>query len=286
MDGARLIDSHLHLIHPEQLHYDWLDDRLAHRFAGEELARAVADSAAAADCAFVFVQAECAPAQSLAEVDWVALLATALPVRGIVARAALEEGAAVGAHLEELRARPLVVGVRRLLQSEAPGFAAQPGFLAGARAAAAAGLTFDACVRPQQLPEVGALADAVPDLPIALDHLGKPAVGSAAGPLRPAPEWRRDLRALAARPNVVAKVSGLPAEARGEWSSAQLRPFFDAALEAFGAHRLMFGGDAPVSWPLGRWMDAVIDWTRALSAPESDAILRGNAARFYGIEES
>jgi L-fuconolactonase len=314
----RILDSHLHLWDPARLSYDWLEGRLRGLHGPEQFAAAVADAPPAADRAFVFVQAECAPEQSLDEVDWVTMLADTVGIRGIVARAALERGDGVRADLDALRARPLVVGVRRLLQDEADGFATSTEFIAGARAVAEAGLVFDACVRHRQLTQVVALADAVPELPLVLDHLGKPEVGTAAAPATPGTAWRHDLRELARRPQVVCKLSGLPAESparrsdvqrsstqrsstqrsstqrsstqwsstqwsAARWSAAQFEPFLDVALEAFGPDRLLVGGDWPVSEPYGAWMSCVSAWASRLSAEEADAVLWANAVRVYGL---
>ncbi|MFD4958295.1 amidohydrolase family protein [Microbacterium sp. NPDC058389] len=277
----RAVDAHLHLWDPEVLEYDWLEGPLLRSFGPEELDAALAGIPDAPG--FVFVQAECAPAQSIAEVDWVAALASRVGVRGIVARAPLEDPAETDVHLAVYAGRPLVVGVRRLLQSEPDGFAVRPGFRASAQAVASAGLTFDACVRAPQLPDVVALADAVPDLTIVLDHLGKPAVGSAdaAAPAAGTP-WASALAALAERPNVVCKLSGLPAESQGDWSAAQLRPFLDTALDAFGPERLLFGGDWPVSGPYGRWLDTVSAWALDRLGVV-DGVLAANAERVYRL---
>lgn len=280
----RVVDGHLHLWDPEVLSYEWLEGPLLRPFGPAELDAALQEAPEAA-YGFVFVQAECAPEQSIAEVDWVTSLARQLPVRGIVARAPLEDPAATDEHLAALGERPLVVGVRRLLQSEPAGFSATPGFRDAARAAASAGLSFDACVRWTQLPDVVELADAVPELAIVLDHLGKPEVGSAAepGPADGTP-WAESLRDLAQRPNVVCKLSGLPAESEGEWSAAQLRPFLDVALDAFGPERLLFGGDWPVSTPLARWVETVASWLDdRVGARDRDAVLATNAERVYRL---
>ena len=280
----RVVDGHLHLWDPEVLTYEWLDGPLLRSFGPDELDAALAE-APDADYGFVFVQAECAPEQSLAEVDWVASLAGRVPLRGIVARAPLEDLIATDALLAELSVRPLVVGVRRLLQSEPDGFSAAPRFRAAARAVAAAGLSFDACVRWTQLPDVVELADAVPDLTIVLDHLGKPEVGSpeAADPADGTP-WAESLRDLALRPNVVCKLSGLPAESSGEWTDAQLRPFLDVALDAFGPDRLLFGSDWPVSGPYDRWAETVTTWLEdRVGEHHQRAVLAGNAERVYRL---
>lgn len=273
----RILDSHLHLWDPDLLRYSWLSGDLLRRFDAEDWHDA-AREAGDAQRAAVFVQAECAQADSLAEVDWVASTAAVHGVRGIVARLAMEEGE-VGAQLAELRRRPLVVGVRRLIQDEGPGFATAAGFVSAARAVADAGYVFDACVRRTQLREVARLADLVPELPIVLDHLGKPDVTAA-----PDARWRDDLAVLADRPNVACKLSGLPAEAAGDdWTAGQLTPFLDAALEAFGPDRLLFGGDWPVSGPYAAWEQLVRRWAAASVPARADDILWGNAARIYGV---
>ena len=273
----RLLDSHLHMWDPAVLEYAWLDGPLRARFDVPELQDALA-SAPPAQRAFVFVQAECRADQTLAEVDWVGERAGRAGIVGIVARAALERGAAVAADLEALRSRSLVAGVRRLLQDEPVGFAVSDAFVAGARATAGAGLTFDACIRPHQLDDVAELADAVPQLTIVLDHLAKPAVGGEVGAA-----WRAGLARVAERPNVVCKLSGLPAEAGPGWDAALVAPYLDAAAEAFGPGRLLFGGDWPVSGPYGEWVSAVTRWATRLSADEADAVLWGNAHRVYGL---
>jgi L-fuconolactonase len=282
MMRMRVVDSHLHLWDPELLSYEWLEGPLLRSFGPDELAEATADAPGDRD-GFVFVQADCVPEQSIAEVDWVTSLAARADVRGVVAHAPLEDPAATETHLAAYAERPLVVGVRRLLQSEPDGFAARPGFRASAHAVASAGLTFDACVRAHQLRDVIALADAVPGLAIVLDHLGKPAVGTgdAASPAAGTP-WASALAALAERPNVVCKLSGLPAESPGGWTAEQLRPFLDVALDAFGPERLLFGGDWPVSTPYGRWAETVASWA-ADRLGETDAVMAANAERVYGL---
>jgi len=287
----RLLDSHLHLWDPSRLDYEWLAGPLAHRFAAEELAHAGVDDAERT--AAIFVQAECVESQFLDEVRWVSETAARTGVLGIVAGARLDRGERTTAHLAALAGLDGVVGVRHNLQDEPDATARSDAFRSGAAALAAHGLRFDACVRAHQLSDVSDLAAAVPALPIVLDHLGKPAIGTAADPLRPSPAWLRDLRALAAHPQVSVKLSGLPAETGGVWSPAQVIPFLDAAAESFGSGRLLWGGDWPVSALAGDpqeyrresralWARTVTDWAIARGL-DADAIVWGNAARFYGV---
>jgi len=290
----RLLDSHLHLWDPSRLYYEWLAGPLAPRFAAEELAHAGVDGAERA--AAIFVQAECIESQFLDEVRWVSETAAHTGVVGIVAGARLDRGERTTAHLAALaglEGAVGVVGVRHNLQDEPDATARSDAFRTGAAALVAHGLRFDACVRAHQLPDVSDLAAAVPALPIVLDHLGKPSIGTAADPLRPAAAWLSDLQELAAHPQVSVKLSGLPAEAGGSWSPAQVAPFLDAAAEAFGPDRLLWGSDWPVSALGGdpkeyhpasrdRWAQAVADWADARGL-DVDAILWDNAARFYGV---
>ena len=295
-----VLDSHLHLWDPRRLRYDWLEGPLDARFAETELLHASIDLADT-DAA-VFIQADCAESQFIDEVRWVSDIADAVGVAAIVAGARLDRAGATSAHLDGLAAHDLVVGVRHLLQGERDGLARSSDFLAGARQLAARGWTFDACVLSRQLNDVAALAAAVPDLRIALDHLGKPAVGTAATPSAPTPEWLRDLAELAQHPLVFCKLSGLPAEAGGDWSAAQVEPFLDAAADAFGAERLMWGSDWPVSvigpaepgdphapadgspayqpTARSRWADVVAAWATD-RGHDVEAIMWQNAETFY-----
>lgn len=296
----RILDSHLHLWDPDALTYTWLEGPLAFRFADVELEHVRLTRADPEKS--VFVQAETVEDDFLDEVRWVADLAPALGIVGIVAGVRLDRATDTVAHLEGLMAEPLVVGVRHNLQGEPDGLAVSAAFVTGAREVAARDLSFDACVRAEQLPEIARLAGAIPELRIVLDHLGKPAVGTAAAPVAPSTEWVRDLAELARHPNAFCKLSGLPGEAGGEWSAEQLEPFLDVAADAFGAERLMWGSDWPVSaigpaeegdphapadgsatyqpTARSRWADTVIAWAQS-RGHDLDAILWANAERFY-----
>lgn len=286
----RVLDTHLHLWDPAVLRYDWLLEVPAlHRpFGLDALAEATAPLPAEASMKYIFMQAGAADAQALDEVDWVSGLATHAPIVGIIAFAPLEEGANVRTHLAALRTRPLVRGVRRLTQDEAPGFGVSEAFVAGAREVAAAGLTFDACVRSHLLGDVAGLARAVPELPIMLDHLGKPPLeGPGGAPGDGFAAWRRDLDACAAEPGVWVKLSGLPGETTPDWTPEGLTPFMDAALDAFGPERCVFGSDWPASSQssdYARWLTFVRAWlTSRVDEATAERVLWRNAVEFYGV---
>lgn len=284
----RVVDSHLHLWDTQVLDYTWLDGALAAVFSDEEIVDDALDEVD--EEVAIFVQAETVAGQHLAEVRWVDSIALQSGVVAIVAGARLDRGADTEWHLDALRAHERVVGIRHLLQAEPDGFARSEAFLAGARSVASRGWTFDACVQARGISDVTALAAAVPELPIVLDHLGKPRIGTAAMPQRPGAEWLRDMAELARHPQVFCKLSGLPAETGGTWTDAQVAPFLDAALESFGPQRLMWGSDWPVSAvadvfvPGSRqaWLATVAEWA-ATRQVDADALFWENALAFYGI---
>jgi L-fuconolactonase len=142
----------------------------------------------------VFVQADCRDAEALDEVGWVERLAEAHPfVCGIVAYAPLQRGRAAERDVARLAERPLVVGVRRLLQGKPVEAITAPAFVRGVRMLSEWGLTFDMCVTHDQLPAAAQLVRACPRTAFMLDHLGKPPMAAGV----PSSAWCDDLGPVA-----------------------------------------------------------------------------------------
>ncbi|MEU6468392.1 amidohydrolase family protein [Streptomyces massasporeus] len=184
------------------------------------------------------------------------------------------------ARLRALPGGPYLKGIRHQVQGEPdPEWLLRPDVQRGLAAVADAGLVYDLVVLPHQLPACVRAATALPGLTFVLDHLGKPPIAS--GALEP---WATGLRALAALPNTVAKLSGLLTEADpASWTVEDLRPYAEVALEAFGPGRLMYGSDWPVS-TLGAAYGDTLDLTRRLTDPhDHPQILETTATRVYGL---
>jgi L-fuconolactonase len=143
-------------------------------------------------------------------------------------------------------------------------------------------LTYDLLLFPQHLSRAVSLADAFPNQPFVLDHIAKPLMRE-----RRMSPWGEDIRRLAERPNVVCKLSGLVTEARWDtWQPADIWPYLDVVVEAFGTSRLMIGSDWPVctlAADYTRTMGLVIDYVNHRHPGAADAIFGGNAAAFYGV---
>lgn len=277
----RVIDAHVHFWDPTKLRYPWLagEPALAAPFRPSDFAPL---TSGAID-AVVFVEANPAPEQAANEVAWVDALADEEPrIAGIVAFVDLLDEQERDASLARLNRTPRVKGVRHNIQHQAAGFALQPAFVDGVRAVGASGRPFDLCITADQLVEVIELVERCPDVTFVLDHCGKPAIREDAYD-----SWARDLERLASHDRVSCKISGLFTEAREDQRSADaLARWIGRARECFGASRLLYGSDWPVSTLGGgaeRWrsiVDAVTaDWTDA----ERRALFAGNASRIYGV---
>ncbi|MFF3147035.1 amidohydrolase family protein [Streptomyces sp. NPDC057927] len=174
-------------------------------------------------------------------------------------------------------------GIRHQVQGEPdPEWLLRPDVRDGLAAVAEAGLVYDLVVLPHQLPACVRAAAGHPGLTFVLDHLGKPPI--ATGALRP---WATAVRALAALPNTVCKLSGMVTEAdHAKWTVDGLRPYADTVLDAFGPGRLMFGSDWPVctlAAPYGQVVDVAEELTGGLGAEERAEVFGGTATRVYRL---
>lgn len=279
-----MLDSHLHLWDPNLFDYPWLrnDPVLNRPFLPADVPPDAAQATG-----IIFVQADCRDDQGLAEVDWVTALATTWPaLAAIVAFAPIERGKEVEPYLQELLKRPLVRGVRRLFQDREPAFILAESTVSGAGKVAEAGLTFDACVRPTQLRELESFAASLPQLPIVIDHMGKPLLSPDGMAL-----WEEDMRKLARHPNVAVKLSGAGTEALpGLDSRTTALPFIEKTLEIFGSGRCMLGSDWPVSVKTpsdyGQWTQLVLEGALTGASPSELAdVAYLTAQRFYGLHK-
>ncbi|WP_327399564.1 amidohydrolase family protein [Streptomyces sp. NBC_01288] len=187
------------------------------------------------------------------------------------------------ARLRELPGGHCLKGIRHQVQGEPdPNWLLRPDVRRGLTAVADAGLVYDLLVLPHQFPAAVEVAASLPQLAFVLDHLGKPPIAS--GQLEP---WTASLRSLAALPNAYCKLSGLVTEADWKtWSTEDLHPYADTALDAFGPGRLMFGSDWPVctlAATYGEVAEAAGELTDDLSAAERAEVLEGTATRVYGL---
>lgn len=162
------------------------------------------------------------------------------------------------------------------------------------------GLSFDALVFHSQLAELTELADAFPQTPIVLNHVGTVLGVAEYRPRRASifAAWEREIRALAARPNVSVKIGGMgmllfgfgfenadrPATS-GELVQAW-QPFIDVCVDAFGPQRCMLEGNFPVdkqSCGYAELWNAFKLATRGLSPDARSDLFYRTACRTYRL---
>jgi predicted TIM-barrel fold metal-dependent hydrolase len=295
----RIVDCHVHLWDLSRARYGWLQDHpLPNNPAGDMAPIAhrdyllkdyLADTAGWRVDKIVHVEAGQPRDQQLAETDWLQAMADDYGYpHGIVAGADLTDPD-LDALLEAHAARPNVRGVRQIVCWHADPLKTynpadpllDPAWRAGFAKLAQHGLSFDLQLYPSQMASAVELADAHPDIPLIINHAGLPTDRDADGMT----VWREGLKALAERPQVSIKISGLGITDRA-WTLQSIQPVVLACIEAFGTQRAMFASDFPVERVHGTFdafysaFDAI---TRHFSADERDRLFAANAEAIYRI---
>ena len=274
-----VIDSHHHFWRYNPREYGWISESmqvLRRDFLPPDLQKVL--TTAGVD-GVVSVQAR----QSLGETEWLLELADKQDfIRGVVGWVPLCSADLRG-HLERLIARRKLKSVRHVLQDEADDqFMLRAEFDRGIAALKDFGLRYDILIFERHLPHAITLVDRHPEITFIIDHIAKPRIRE--NILSP---WRENLAELARRENVYCKLSGLATEAdHRSWTQAQLRPYMETALEAFGPRRLMFGSDWPVcllACGYERWFDIVSGFASRLSGSERERLSGGTAVEAYGL---
>ena len=277
-----IIDTHLHVVDPWTLDYPWLATVPALNQAWPYASYAL-EARRAGISRTLHMEVDVAPERIEDETSYIATLAhrpNSL-IAGAIASCRPEE-TEFAAYLERQRSNPLVKGFRRVLHVMPDELSEQPLFRDNIKRMSGSGLTFDLCVLPHQLPNAMALADLAPDVTFILDHCGVPDIkGDARQP------WQDSITALAKRPNVIAKISGVVAYADPDtWIADTLRPWVEHTISSFGWDRVVWGSDWPVC-TLGGGLMAWVAATHALidgaSAEEKQKLLSGNARRIWSL---
>jgi L-fuconolactonase len=291
MPNFPIIDTHLHIWDQTKLSYSAFEGHplFGHPYHIEDYQR---------DCGSLDIEAmvflECyadfweGGGQYIEEIQFVESEAKRDPrIRGIVPMAPLEWGRKCEPILRQMQEQhPTVKGIRRIVEfdKDPRALTLSESFIEGVNLLAKFGWHFEINVNHTQMDIVREFVTRVPEVPLILDHCGKPGILEGA-----IDQFRDDMRFLAARPNMWIKLSDLPVEADHQrWTEAELRPFIAATLEHFGPGRTIFAGDYPIclqATTMTQWVD-VLDRAFAdlgLSESETRAIYRGNANAFYRL---
>jgi L-fuconolactonase len=274
------IDAHQHFWVYDPGEYDWIDDSMSalrRNFLPDEL-KSELDQSGFQGCVAVQVR------QTIEETRWLLKLAAASPfILGVVGWVDLLSPQ-IRSQLETVAGNPKLVGVRHVVQSEPDDrFLLRTDFLRGVSILEEFDLAYDILIYTKHLPVATEFVQRFPRQRFVLDHVAKPPIKS--GSLQP---WTEGIRTLAAFPNVFCKLSGLVTEADwNHWKPEHMAPYLDVAFEAFGPQRLMIGSDWPVctvAASYGRAMGLVKDYLGRHSTETQQAVLGGNAQRFWKLK--
>lgn len=272
------IDAHHHLWDPARGDYGWLIPELGvlYRTFGPGDVKPLLEAAGIDGT--VLVQA----APTVAETEYMISIARENSfIKGIVGWVDFE-AADASETIKRLAQEPLLKGLRPMIQDIAdPDWMLRSDLAPAFEAMLEAGLRFDALTFPIHLKNLRELIRRYPNLPVVIDHGSKPYIKR-----KEIAGWEEDMRLLARETDAMCKVSGIVTEASGDWTAEDLKPYIAVLLDAFGADRLMWGSDWPVSLlasDYAEW-EAVAQTLLEVSDEDRAKIFGLNAVRFYGLE--
>lgn len=272
----RILDTHLHLIDPNRFDYPWLSRQPAlnklwsvEAYFAEALPLGVESA--------LHMEVDVAERDILPETEFVLTLPR---IVGAIAACRPEHMNFVD-QIERLSEHAHVKGVRRILHQAPDDLSQSDLFIENIRHLPDYDLSFDLCVRADQLPIGQMLAERAPDVTFILDHCGVPDVtGTGLDP------WRDNIRRMAKLPNVNAKVSGIVAYSGTDWTVETIRPYVEHVIECFGWDRVVWGSDHPVVTETGsltRWVEATREIIKSASPDDQAKLLHRNAERIYKV---
>ena len=278
-----LIDTHQHLLYPDELPYGWTAgiEALAGRaFTLDDYKALTADLGIAGT---LFMEVAVDDDRRTDEAPFIAKQAAedGSNILGLIATIRPESDDGFEAELERAAALG-IVGYRRILHVVDDALSQSETFRKNVRKVGDAGRVFDMCFLARQLPIARDLANACDNTTLVLDHCGVPDIAGGDLDL-----WRADMKALAALPHVHCKLSGLLAYcAPGTANLETIRPYVDHVLEVFGPQRIVWGSDWPVvnmASDLPTWIAITRQILDGLSENEAEAVASANACRVYGV---
>lgn len=156
-------------------------------------------------------------------------------------------------------------------------------FVADMKRLAAHDLSLDVLVRAQQFESLMAVAQAIPQLRIIVNHIGHmPISGESIDDA-----WQERYARLADLPQIYMKVSALPEQCPQQPAPTDLttyRPMLNMLWQTFGSHRLIYGSNWPVCERAGDFavgLNVVKQYLAEKGDVAYDRFFRSNAQAVY-----
>ena len=175
------------------------------------------------------------------------------------------------------------VGIRHITQDEPDNnFIIREDVLGGLKVLEKHHVPFDLLFYVKHLHHAQQLGKQFTELPMVIDHLAKPEIKH-----QRFDNWEAHIKSAAKFPNIMCKLSGMVTEADwANWNPADLKPYIEITLEAFGPERCMFGSDWPVCELAASYQDvhnALSETIGNLGKSELENIFGETANRFYRL---
>lgn len=274
-----IIDAHQHFWEYDAIRHSWINDDMAviqNDFLPNDLRIVLEENNVNGSVA---VQAE----QTEQETDFLLQVASKYNfIKGVVGWVDLCADN-IEDRLQYYQQFKLLKGFRHILQAEAPEFMLQPNFLYGISKLQQYYFTYDILIFPHQLQSALQLVKQFPEQRFVIDHLAKPCIKA-----KEITQWETDIKLLSAHENVYCKISGMITEADWKhWSEADLKPYLDIVVNAFGINRIMYGSDWPVCLVAAsykKWIDTLSAYFYSYSKEEQSKFFGLNAQQFYHLK--
>jgi predicted TIM-barrel fold metal-dependent hydrolase len=287
-DDIAIIDTHQHLWDLSKFKLAWHSDLSTKPLQRSFLTSDYLEATRGLNIVkTVYMEVDVVPEQQVAEVAYVTDLCERQdnPMRAAVV-SGRPGSAEFEAYARKLKENKYIRGIRQVLHGDStpPGYCLNPKFVKSIQLLGDLGLSYDLCLRAGEVVDGVKLVDQCPKTRFILDHCGNMSVTSKDEDLRS--KWMRGMKELAARPNVMCKVSGIVVTASEDWKPDDLAPNINDTLDTFGEDRVMFAGD----WPVCTLRASFVQWLNALKQIVKDRplafrkkLFHDNAAKFYRI---
>lgn len=280
-----IIDTHQHLLDVDKFKLPWLKkgDPYDRKLVMADYLKAVEGLHVVKT---IYMEVAVDPSQRDAEAEYVIDLCKRgdNPMVGAVISGPVGSDA-FARYITKYKNSPYITGVRKILHDEAtpPGTCLKETFIKNIRLLGELGMSFDLCMRPEELLDAAKLVDLCPDTRFILDHCGNGKVQE-----KDRSQWQRDMAEIAKRKNLVCKISGIVASAKpGSWTANDLTPIILHTADVFGRDRIMFAGDWPVctrTATLKQWIEALKSIVSGWSDADRKKLFHDNAMRVYGLK--
>lgn len=290
-----IIDTHQHLWDLQQLELPWLGDvpKLNRTFDQQDY-QSYTQCTEESEFSYeigqtLYMEVDVSELDIRKETDLILALCrdASFPQAGMIA-AARPESPDFRESLEYASSNPEIKGFRRVLHTNATpkGTCLTPDFLNSIKAMGNQSLTFDVCIRREELIDVTKLAENCAGTQFILDHCGNAEANMNSSDFG---QWKDSIQSIAACDNVACKVSGFVWTIQdSDWSyEKDIEPILKVVFDAFGEDRVLFGGDWPVCTlsllSFQQWLNSIHRFATGFGSNTATKLFSDNAIKFYSL---